>query len=44
MIVGNVYHTALDEAAGASVLGGIAISTIEVEEGFQLKMVLSRML
>ena len=37
MIVGNVYHTALDEAAGASVLGGIAISTIEVEEGLSIK-------
>ena len=37
MIVGNVYHTALDEAAGASVLGGIAISTIEVEESLSIK-------
>ena len=37
MIVGNVYHTALDEAAGASVLGGIAISTIEVEEDLSIK-------
>ena len=37
MIVGNVYHTALDEAAGASVLGGVAISTIEVEESLSIK-------
>ncbi len=37
MIVGNVYHTALDEAAGASVLGGVAISTIEVEDCLSIK-------
>ena len=37
MIVGNSYHTAIDEAAGASVLGGVAISTIEVEDGLSLK-------
>ena len=44
MIVGNVYHTALDEAAGASVLGGVAISTIEVEDCLSIKRDLLRML